>query len=80
MAKRKKKYSIPPPWFVRTFAVLLLLIDLTILAILAVNWATLEWTGYALFGGVLVTMYFPIMALKTGDPEWVLLDLITPGI
>ncbi len=79
MTRRKSKYGIPSPSAVRVFAAILLLLDIAVMIVLALNYQTLEWTGYALFFSVASSTYFPIMALKTGDPEWVLLDLILPG-
>lgn len=76
---RRNKHPIPSPGVVRVVATVLLLIDLVLIAVLVLNYQTLQWTGWLLLIGAATSMYFPIMALKTGDPEWVLLDLIIPG-
>lgn len=79
MARKSAKYKIPSSGVVRTVAAVLLLIDLAIIAVLGISFQTLDWTGYLLMIGAVVSMYFPVKALQTGDPEWVLLDLIIPG-
>lgn len=62
----------------RTFAAFLLALDIGIMTFVALNHESLGWSGYLLFFGSAASAYFPIMALKTGNPEWVLLDLILP--
>lgn len=78
MKRNRSKHRIPAPWFVRTFATFLLALDIGIMAFVVLNHEALGWSAYLLFFGSLASAYFPIMALKTGDPEWVLLDLILP--
>lgn len=79
MARKPAKYKIPSPGVVRTVAAVLLLIDLAIIAVLVISFQTLDWTGYLLMIGAVASTYFPVKALQTCDPEWVLLDLIIPG-
>lgn len=79
MARKSTKYKIPSPAVVRTVAVIILVIDLAVIAVLGISFQTLDWTGYLLMIGAAVSTFFPIKALQTGDPEWVLLDLIIPG-
>ena len=79
MAKSKTKYPIPPRWFVRTTGQVLLLADILLMTLAILNYESLGWTAYIIFFGSAATIYFPIKAIQTGDPEWVLLDLIIPG-
>jgi hypothetical protein len=78
MSKRGEKYRIPSPWFVRLFATFLLAVDMGIIVVVLTNFSTFEWLGVIVLLAAIVSSYFPVMALKTGDPEWVLLDLILP--
>lgn len=79
MAKRKKKYPIPGTGVVRATGVVLLSIDILLMTVAVMNYQVLGWTAYAIFFGSAATIYFPIKAIQTGDPEWILLDLILPG-
>jgi hypothetical protein len=79
MSRNRRRHSIPAPWFVRTFAAFLLALDIGIMAFVVLNYESLGWSAYLLFFGSAASSYFPIMALKTGDSEWVMLDMIFPG-
>lgn len=79
MSRKRRKYGIPSPGVVRVFAVALLTIDLALIGVLVGNYSNLDWIGHVLLISTVASMYFPLMALKTGDPEWVLLDLILPS-
>jgi hypothetical protein len=76
MTRTKRNSSIVSPAVVRAVAVILLLLDGVLAAVLAINLGTFGWLGGIILAVVLATMYFPIKAIQTGDPEWVLLDLI----
>lgn len=76
---RKSKYPIPGPGVVRATGVVLFGIDIFMIAMVVMNYQALGWMAYAIFFGSAATIYFPIKAIQTGDPEWILLDLILPG-
>lgn len=75
----KSKYPIPPRGFVRVAGVVLLGIDILLMTLAVVNHETLGWMAYVIFFGSAVVAYFPIKAIQTGDPQWVLLHLIIPS-
>lgn len=79
MPKREPTTSIPPPGVVRFVAAILLLIDIALIAIITLNFSTMDGT-FAVTTLILVvtSIYFPIKALRAGQPEWILLDLIIP--
>lgn len=53
--------------------------DILLMSLAVLNYEALGWTAYVIFLGSAATIYFPIKAIHTGDPEWVLLDLIIPS-
>jgi len=75
----KNKHPIPPRGFVRGVGVILLAFDILLMTLAVMNFNALGWMAYVIFFGSLATIYFPIKAIKTGNPEWVLLDLIIPS-
>ena len=79
MVTRKSKHPIPPRGFVRAVGVVLLSSDILLMALAVLNYEALGWMAYVIFFGSAATIYFPIKAIQTGDPEWVLLDLIIPS-
>jgi len=79
MATKRSKYPIPSRGFVRGVGVLLLGTDILLMTLAVLNYEALGWMAYIIFFGSAATIYFPIKAIQTGDPEWVLLDLIIPS-
>lgn len=79
MPSREPVTSIPPAWVVRVVAVVTLALGVSLCVVSVVNYRTLGW--WALLGVVsgLWTAFFSLIALKTGRPEWLLLDLIVPS-
>lgn len=75
---KKRKYQIPSPWFVRSFAAFLLAVDVGIVVVILTNFSAFAGWGVIALIAAVVSSYFPLMSLKTGSPEWVLLDLIWP--
>lgn len=78
MTSKKRKYQIPSPGFVRAFAVFLLAVDLGVIVVVVTNFSSFGGWGIVPLIAAAISSYFPVMALKTGNPEWVLLDLIRP--
>lgn len=74
--KNEKPIKILPPLIVRVLAIVLLIADIAFLVIVGSNMSTFGAVGWLIVIGTVATLYFPIKAIQTGDPEWVLLDLI----
>lgn len=69
--------SIPPPEVVRFVAAILLVIPIAIIVIAIMHFTALGWLfATGLIASGLASIYCEIKALSTGDPEWILLDLI----
>jgi hypothetical protein len=75
---KKRTSSIPPPWFVRVVGGAILGFDLLLMTLAVLNYEVLGWSAYVIFFSALITVYFPIKAIQTGNPEWVLLDIMFP--
>jgi hypothetical protein len=76
---RKVVTQIPPKPVVRLVAALLLIGGLVIMYLAVVGYTTLGWPAIILFFSGLTTAGFATISLISGDPEWILLDLIIPG-
>lgn len=72
--------QIPPKWLVRTVAIVLLVIGFALMYFAGINFGALDWwfavgaflAGFSVAGAALAS-------LITGNPEWILLNLILPG-
>lgn len=76
---RKPAAQIPSKSVVRVVAALLFAGGVALMYLTATNLSTLGWPAIALFIGGLTTAGFAVTSFVTGDPEWILLDLILPG-
>lgn len=72
------KHPIPSRGFVRAMGVVILGINVFLVVVAVMNFQALGWIAWGIIAGCLATIYFPIKAIRTGDPEWILLDLIMP--
>lgn len=79
MSRRKSASQIPPPGMVRFVALIMLLADAAVVVLAVTNFQALGWLAWLAIIGSVGTIYFPIKSLQTGDPEWILLDLMLPG-
>ena len=75
---KRQSSQIPPKGLVRTVGVVLLGLGLAILYVSVVNYVALGWLAivYILIG--ITTVGAAAAATYTGDPTWILLDLIFP--
>lgn len=76
---RKSATQVPPKPVVRAVAAVLLAGSIVVMYVVTVNFSTIGWPAAAFFLGALTTAGFSLASLITGDPEWILLDLIIPG-
>ena len=74
----KRSAQIPPKGFVRVIGVVLFVIGLAMVYVGIVNISTLGWTSTFVILPGLATAGFAATAVYTGDPEWILLDLMFP--
>ena len=71
--------QIPPKGLVRFVGVVLLLMSIVIMFVAVTNIAGLGWLWLVVFLGGLTSAGFAGVAIYTGNPEWILLDLMLPG-
>lgn len=73
---REAKTQIPSKPVVRAVASVLLVIGLIHMYLAVIHYSTLGWAALFLFLGGFSISGFALVALKTGNPEWILLDLM----
>ena len=77
---RKSVEQIPPKWVVRTVSCVLLPIGVVLMYLAVVNFSTLGgWFAVGVFAAGLSVATAAVASLYTGNPEWILLNLILPG-
>lgn len=79
MAKKRPDTQIPPKWLVRVVGIVLLVLALALICIATINFAVIGWPAILMIIGGLTTSGFAAAAIRTGDPVWILLDLILPN-
>lgn len=78
--KRSSDEQIPPKWLVRAVAFPLLLVGIFLMYLAIVNFAMLgTWFGIGVFLSGFGLVAAAMASLYTGNPEWILLNLILPG-
>ena len=77
--KAKRNHYATPAWLVRTVASVIIIIDIATLALVITGYSNIGLVASIIFTlGAISSGYMSIMALKTANPAWVLLDLIVP--
>lgn len=77
--KRESVEQIPPKWVVRTVSCALLFIGAVLVCLAIVNFTALGfWFGVGVFVAGLSLATAAFASLYTGNPEWILLNLILP--
>lgn len=75
----KKTQSKERNWLLVTIASIVILLDIVLLVIAATNMSTLGWWSLAITIGAISSLYLSVVAIKTNNPAWLLLDLILPN-
>ena len=73
---KRSDTQIPPKWLVRVFGTLVLLAGFALMYGSVSGAAALGWAAVLIFLGGLGMSSFAAIAIYTGNPEWILLDLI----
>lgn len=77
---RNEAEQIPPKWIVRTVAAVLLPVGILLMCIAVINLSTLgALFAIGVFAAGLGLAAAAATSLYTGNPEWILLNLILPG-
>lgn len=77
---RKEVEQIPPKWIVRTVAAVLLPIGVVLMGLAVVNFSALgALFAIGVFAAGISLTAAAATSLYTGNPEWILLNLILPG-
>lgn len=63
----------------RLFGIVLFIIGVVFMFIAVTNVQALGWFSLGIFLGGFGTSGLAVAAIYTGNPEWVLLDIILPG-
>lgn len=76
---KKPDTQVPPKWVVRCVGVVLLFLGLALVYIAATNFSAIGWPAAFMILGGLSTAGFATASIYSGNPSWILLDLILPG-
>lgn len=78
--KNTSHTRIPPKWVVRAVASIMLVIGFVLMYLAVANFTVLgTWFAIGVFAAGLGASVAASMSLYTGDPEWILLNLIISG-
>lgn len=76
----RRAETIPPRSVVRVVAGVMLIVNILLILLVILYFSTIGLgLAFLVLGVSTVSAVLSLMALKTGDPEWLLLDLILPG-
>ncbi len=75
----KKAQKQEPNIGLRIFATIVIIINIAILAVVAMNVPGLGWWALVIALGAISSIYFAVIAIKRNEPAWLLLDLILPN-
>ncbi len=79
VAVLKGSEQIPPKGVVRFVAAIILVIGVALMVIAVTNAVALGWYALLVFVSGLTSAGFAVVALRTGKPEWILLDMLFPS-
>lgn len=78
--KHQSVEQIPPKWVVRSVSCVLLPLGLVLMYLAAAQFSSLGvWFAIGVFAAGLSVAMAAVASLYTGNPEWILLNLILPG-
>ena len=66
-------------WLLVVVASVVILCDTALLVVAAINTSTLGWWALGIAVGAILSLYLSIVAIKTNNPAWLLLDFILPN-
>ncbi|HEX8182178.1 MAG TPA: hypothetical protein VF575_01095 [Candidatus Saccharimonadales bacterium] len=66
-------------WLLVSIASIIIILDLLIITGVVLYSIPLGWWSFIIVAGALSSLSLSVMAIKTNDPAWLLLDIIIPS-